>query len=425
MRRKLIYFAPETRGGLADYARAQAEAISREGVEVIFLTRPSFDRSKAVSFRVIDGLKEERQNLSSFRWIRRYQQLQTLLQNLAILRGLILSLHVKEVLWSSFFEYGALFWADYFRGFHRHGVRMGVMLHDPVRDYQIGPSWWHLKSIKRASALFDCFFVHINRSKSETKEISSKKHSLPDCAPMEFRLINFKNTIELRATKFSSPLDLCTAPLLLKKIKHVPHGLYFFPSANRTREIIREEMKTKQEGRVWLLFGHLRDGKNLDRILEALKRFPEDTLWVIGKEQSTEQKSIQIYQEIAIHHGVAEQCRWIHTHLPESEVGNYFEACDGVLLTYSQNFHSSSGVLSHAVRYRRAVIASGGESTLTYEVQHYHLGVLIEADSTPAIEQALADWNPERLSPEWERYEADHSWEENAKIVLEGLTESK
>ena len=124
MRRKLIYFSPETRGGLADYAWAQAEAISRLGVEVIFLTRPSFDRSKESSFRVIDGLKEERQNFSSFRWIRRYQRLQILLQNLAILRGLILSLHVKEVLWSSFFEYGSLFWADYFRGFDRYGVRV-------------------------------------------------------------------------------------------------------------------------------------------------------------------------------------------------------------------------------------------------------------------------------------------------------------
>ena len=161
MPRKLIYFCPETRGGVADYARAQAEAISKQGVDLLFLTCPSFDQSTPVSFRLIDGLKETPKNLSSFRWIRRYQHLQILLKNLAILRGLILSLHVKEVLWSSFFEYGSPFWAGHFQDLHRHGVRMGALLHDPIRDFQIGPHWWHQKSIRTATSLFDCLFTHL------------------------------------------------------------------------------------------------------------------------------------------------------------------------------------------------------------------------------------------------------------------------
>ena len=119
--------------------------------------------------------------------------------------------------------------------------------------------------------------------------------------------------------------------------------------------------------------------------------------------------------------GIASQCRWIHTHLPESEVGNYFQASDGVLLTYSKEFHSSSGVLSHAVHYRRPVIASGGESGLIQEVQSYHLGLVIEADSAVAIEQAMRDWNTENLSPDWLNYEKAHSWEKNARLVLNSL----
>ncbi len=385
MRRKLIYFAPETRGGLADYAWAQAEALSKQGVDLIFLTRPSFDRTKACSFRVIDGLKEDPQNLSAFRWIRRYQHLQTLLKNLAILRGLILSLHVKEVIWSSFFEYGAPFWGGYFQDLRRHGVRMAAILHDPVRDYRIGPPWWHQRSIKNAASLFDCFFVH-----QGPKLGGSQDHLLND-------------------------------PRVLKKAVKVPHGLYRFPRAERSREEIREELKTDLNSQVWLVFGHLRDGKNLDLILKALQGSPLDTLWVIGKEQSSEQRKVHEYQAMAITMKVDSQCRWIHQHLPESEVGNYFQACDGVLLTYSKDFRSSSGVLSHAVRYRRPVIASGGESAFIDEVNEYRLGKVIEADSALAISEAMKQGFTMEVVPEWDRYESDHGWEENARIVLESI----
>ena len=385
MPRKLIYFCPETRGGVADYARAQAEAISKQGVDLLFLTCPSFDQSTPVSFRLIDGLKETPKNLSSFRWIRRYQHLQILLKNLAILRGLILSLHVKEVLWSSFFEYGSPFWAGHFQDLHRHGVRMGALLHDPIRDFQIGPHWWHQKSIRTATSLFDCLFTHL-----------IPHHSSPHPNPLR-------------------------DPKNLKKTTLLTHGLYSFPPPSRSREQIRRELNTDLHSRVWLVFGHLRNGKNLDLIIDALRSFPNDTLWVIGKEQSKDQKSILDYMQHADNKGIASQCRWIHTHLPESEVGNYFQASDGVLLTYSKEFHSSSGVLSHAVHYRRPVIASGGESGLIQEVQSYHLGLVIEADSAVAIEQAMRDWNTENLSPDWLNYEKAHSWEKNARLVLNSL----
>ncbi|MES2309051.1 MAG: glycosyltransferase [Verrucomicrobiota bacterium] len=385
MRRKLIYFCPETRGGLADYSWAQAEAIARQEVDVLFVTKPGFQRVSAAGVRVLDALKEDPERVSKIRWVRRYRRLQTLIKNMAILRGLILSLHVKEVIWSSFFEYGSPLWAGHFEDLLQHGVRMGVMVHDPIRDYRIGPGWWYRRSISRAKGLFHCFFSH---------------------------------TVSLGPTSHENIL----ADPWIQNLTHlVPHGLYCFPASTRSREEMRRQWNIPEDVRVWLSFGHIRDGKNLDRVIEALAEVPHDYLWVVGREQSAEQKPVEFYQAFAEKKGIADRCRWTHEHVPEEEVGNYFEASDGVLLTYSKDFHSSSGVLSHAVHFRRPVIVSGGEGPLLQEVKDYHLGKIIESESSMALREAMLQWSSKDKVAEWDRYERDHSWDENAKRVLASM----
>jgi len=143
----------------------------------------------------------------------------------------------------------------------------------------------------------------------------------------------------------------------------IPHGPYRFPEPRESKESARRRLQLPEQAFVGLSFGHIRDGKNLDLTIKAMTELPAFHLVVAGKEQSSSQKPITYYQDLARSLNVDARCHWIHGHIPAEDVGNLFTASDLVLLTYSQNFRSASGVLNAAVAYRKPCIASSGGGT--------------------------------------------------------------
>ena len=63
---------------------------------------------------------------------------------------------------------------------------------------------------------------------------------------------------------------------------------------------------------------------------------------------------------------------WCQQRFPNStvnyQVADLFKACDFVLLTYSSDFQSASGVLNTAIAYRRPCLASSGKSNLKNQI---------------------------------------------------------
>jgi glycosyltransferase involved in cell wall biosynthesis len=210
---------------------------------------------------------------------------------------------------------------------------------------------------------------------------------------------------------------------------------------------------------VFLAFGQIRDGKNLDLFLRAMTRLPENVkLLVAGKGDSESSRPAAYYQKLAQELGVAERCRWDIRRIPDEEVGDIFAACDVVLLTYSANFRSASGVLNAAVSARKPVLASCGGGPLKTVVEKYHLGVFVEPDDFEEIVRGASKFVPNSATvempakdsgfsklvpnyatdepatrhsllatppPAWDRYECENSWEENARKVLEAFSESE
>jgi glycosyltransferase involved in cell wall biosynthesis len=181
---------------------------------------------------------------------------------------------------------------------------------------------------------------------------------------------------------------------------------------------------------VFLAFGQIRDGKNLDLFLKAMPSLPEHVkLLVAGKGDSSSSKAPQFYQKLADDLGVSHRCRWDIRRIPEDEVGDFFAAADIVILTYSANFHSASGVLNAAVSARRPVLASSGEGPLKKAVQRYRLGVFVSPDNLECIVQGartlvntLGNSRASSIAtPEWELYDFENSWEINANRVVSAL----
>jgi glycosyltransferase involved in cell wall biosynthesis len=252
-------------------------------------------------------------------------------------------------------------------------------MHDPVRNYIVGPRWWHRRCIASAYSFLREVFVH-------------------------------------------QPIVLDTVrPMPHLKTTVVPHGPYTFPAATVGREKYRGQLGLPVTAPVWLSFGHIRDGKNLDLVIRALVHFPEAFLVVAGQEQSSGQKRVAFYRALARQCGVDRRCLWLNRFIAPEEVGNLFTACDLVMVTYNQNFHSASGVLNIAVSFRKPCLASGGSSNLQAVVSQYGLGIWVEPDREDALVEGLRRWQAAPPVPRWDLYAAENSWRRNAEIVRDRI----
>jgi len=371
---RLLYYAPAGRGGLARYAAEQAGALAGLGIEVQMLVPTNFERRPHGLDIRPTLLPSDGSAKSVLR--RRVQFGRRVLENVRRMRKVVLREEHTHVLFGAFSEYLAPLWSAQLRTLRDKAVVFGAVIHDPVRDFVLGPKWWHNWSIACGYSFLREAFVH------EAVKLDTGR-------PMP----------QLRTTV-------------------IPHGTYAFPAPNENREEIRRRLQLPETAKVMLSFGHIRDGKNLDLVLHAMRQVGDIHLVVAGRPQSSRQKQPHFYQRLATDLGVADRCRWIINFIPEGEVGNLFVASDIVLLAYGHGFRSASGVLNAAVFFRKPCLASGGSGNLRTTIQKYDLGTWIEPDNIDSLITGMRKAMREPLSPRWNAYEAANSWEANAAIVI-------
>jgi glycosyltransferase involved in cell wall biosynthesis len=302
------------------------------------------------------------------------------LTNYAVLTKFIREKGFQYVLLGTYSEYIAPLWSYQLQNLAKKGVIFGAIVHDPVRDFVLGPVWWHRWSIACGYSFLREAFVH-------------------------------------------EPIQLDTVrPMPQLRTTVIPHGPYHFADPTLSRDEIREQLDLPLEAKVMLVFGHIRDNKNIDLILQALVNFPELYLVVAGKDYASGQRPASFYQELAEKLGVEQRCRWQIGFLSDEEVANLFNAIDLVLLTYNKTFRSASGVLNTATSYRKFCLASGGDSSLKSVIQKYDLGIWIEPDNLDAINGGILQWlNHDCFTGKWEEYFSENSWLVNAELVLEAF----
>jgi glycosyltransferase involved in cell wall biosynthesis len=255
-------------------------------------------------------------------------------------------------------------------------VRFGAVIHDPVRDVKRGGQALHRYSLRQAYSFLDVAFVH--------------------------------DSIKLDTAGAPSP-----------KLAVIPIGPFPVPEGKPAGASLRDDLGIPKSARVLLSFGHIRDGKCLDAVLEAMVTCPDCHLIVAGREQSAGQKPASTYQAQAQRLGITNRCHWFINFIPNDEVWKYFRASDLLLLLYSQNFHSMSGVLNVNAQFRLPVLASAGSGPLLKAIRAYELGPIISEPTPTSIAQALHQSH--QLDARWDDYLKDHSWEQNAERVVSAL----
>jgi len=514
--KKLLYVCEADSGGIMEYAIRQSAALVNQGVEVHFLCKESFPVERLAAGIVVEKFVEGRVasvqrrglagklstvwrlTLGQRRNAKSVAELATKLAQTSSTRHPLpatrhqLGSAEVVVLFACYKEYFAPFWVWPLRRLAKKGVAIGTIAHDPVRDFVVGPLWWHRWSVRLAYSFVRHVFVHddtpvdFGGCQPEGIQVHQIPHgpyevAEPKIGRLEMRrrlgFLTTKSTNIHEISKFidskiigsteeeagahfagrsgASEPDSLTSRLadapVSESLTRSASGPASTPVTSHTPPVTAP-LALSLDSRpstldtsapadfVFLAFGQIRDGKNLDLFLRAMTRLPNHVkLLVAGKGDSGSSRPPEFYQNLAEELGVADRCRWDIRRIPDEDVGDIFAACDVVLVTYSAKFRSASGVLNAAVSARKPVVASSGSGPLKTVVEKYYLGVFVEPDApeeTLRGAQMLLDAvssSPTQIldtrhstldtcfPPAWDRYERENSWVENAGRVIQEL----
>ena len=157
---KIAIFSEFSEGGIADYAHDQANALAARGLDVEVLCSPAFVDGRQIAYKARPILRDPLpRKKHSYAIMRKLRLAATILHNERKLYAYLAERKPDAVL-THFSEYLAPLWVWRRRRLRRTGIAFYSVLHDPVRNYRVGPRWWHEWSVREAFSALDTVFVH-------------------------------------------------------------------------------------------------------------------------------------------------------------------------------------------------------------------------------------------------------------------------
>jgi glycosyltransferase involved in cell wall biosynthesis len=376
----VLFFCPAPLGGVAEHNHYQAKTLHALGVKVIVLASPGYLGGRELDYPVMRCLMQDSAESSSSRLLRRISRSWHLVGNQWRFAWEIFHRRPSLAMAACYAEYLSPFWVwPHLLLAYRLNQLYGANLHDPVRDYQIGPHWWHHLSVWLAYL------------------------------PLRFGLVHQRL---LSPSPVPTHIELFEAPV----------GLYELAESIEDPAEIRKSWQVPPGVKVFLSFGFIRDNKNLDLVIRALAAYPDTFLVVLGKVQSAKDRPLAFYIKLAEEMGVSGRTRFSSEFVPEEKLAGYFAAADFIVLTYSLSFRSQSGVLSIAARARRPVLASSGPSPMEDSIREFSLGIFVAPDSASSLGEGIGALLRHAFpEPRWDDYAAYASWRTNAKVLLHAV----
>lgn len=370
----VLVYAPTARGGLAEHIHYQATELSRRNINVTVLTTPGFLDGRPHKYAIKKTLINPPVTKSIF--VRRLLFLFTIVYNQYYLSIFAFFSKPAFILLESYTEYFSPFWVWGHLLNSSIGIKYIANVHDPVRDYVVGGKSWHKLSVSLAYLPIFGGLIH---------------RELPSPSPVPAHV----------------------------KIAEAPVGSYELTTSSDLPEIIKNRWNFPDNAFIFLSFGYIRDGKNLDLFMNAQSNFKDVYLVVLGSIANSSSKGMEYYKSVAKHFDISDRVYISDQFVPDEWVEAIFQAADSVLLTYSSAFVSQSGVLNVAAKIKKPILASSGPSPLKDSIERFDLGVFVQPDSIEAIadgiDRILHNKYP---TPDWSRYLQYASWETNVDVMI-------
>ena len=425
---RFLIFSPTPSGGLAEHAHYQARALHRIAhLSGLDIEKPKAELTLLCSPDFLDARKVKYKKAAVFssnfllfgRLAGRAGELIDKSLKIIVeqwrLAWEVLCRRPDVVLLSSYSEYLAPLWVwPHWILAKLFGVVYVANLHDPVRDFVVGPRWWHELSVRMAYWPISVGVVH---------------QRLPEPSPVPNHVLVVEAPVgvyDLQESPENPESIRAEWGVVGRNFERLKLGKAESRNALDSRPSILDTSAAADV--LFLAFGFIRDNKNLDLVIRALVENPSAVLVVMGRAQSKKDKPLEFYRNLVAELGVQDRVKFFDGFVPDEKLASYFAAADVVVLTYDATFHSQSGVLNVAARARRPVLASAGESPLKDCVKRFRLGVFVEPDDWSALQEGMKmmmsdEWQAASSETDWDGYEEFASWDVNIAKILEGVEE--
>lgn len=201
----------------------------------------------------------------------------------------------------------------------------------------------------------------------------------------------------------------------------IPHGLY--PSPEVDKGLYERLFEWKRDRNMMSILGNIREEKNYELALRALKKLPDHVLLIAG---SPANSSVDItgLKALAEHEGVKSRVLWLEYYLSSMELSACIAASDLILLYYKRTFTSQSGVLNLISPFKKRLLVSNTNSGLAATIKRFGLGVLVEPDCDSALyDGVLSSYETEDWEADWQAYFSYASWDKHVSMVVDTALE--
>lgn len=193
----------------------------------------------------------------------------------------------------------------------------------------------------------------------------------------------------------------------------IPHGNFNESYENKiTKEEARKILNIPENKRVILCFGFIRKNRGYEYLIEATKDMEDSIVIIAGKMEDK-----NVYERLLDWKDRVKNLRLFAKWIPDDEIQVYFNACDIVVLPYTEI--TTSGVIPLAYSFSKPVITTnvGGLKDVVDE----KTGILVPPKDSDALRKAIEkvfslDFE-EMGKYAYEYAKKEFSWESNAKKI--------
>jgi len=195
----------------------------------------------------------------------------------------------------------------------------------------------------------------------------------------------------------------------------IPHGNFNESYENTISKLeARRRLEIGNNTQVILCFGFIRRNRGYEYLIEAVKKMDNVVVIIAGKIHDKD-----VYENLLDSKKFMPQLRLFVNWIPDNEVQVYFNACDIVVLPYTDI--TTSGVVPLAYAFSRPVITSsiGGLKDIVNE----HTGILVPPMAVEHLHDAIKrifTMDYEEMGRQARKYsEENFSWDANAEKIVE------
>ncbi len=182
-------------------------------------------------------------------------------------------------------------------------------------------------------------------------------------------------------------------PECARKVFLMRHGLYTtFPRLVQARGKIRKKLDIPESEALFLFLGSVRPYKNIDAVLEAMRKMNDRnlTLIVAGRESKYPDMvpgdPLGRARRIASALGISEKVRFLPGLLGIEETAELFESSDALLLPYSKSY--GSGALLLGMTYGIHIVATRAGGMDEY-LSEYPRSTIIDSADAACVERGM------------------------------------